>query len=111
MKIKIYKCLKIMCNLYFLFPSYAQAQNSQTEIPLQTQPLQGTGVQRVGSAAIPVQTQNLDLMSAPSVTLQKSQGVAIQPVPMSPRKLPYESTYMAGRIIYLNGVNIKKHLA
>lgn len=87
-------------------PNVLQAQNSQQEIPVQTPPLQGNGVQRVGSAAIPLPTQSIDLMGSSSVTLQRPQGVSVQPVPMAPRKLPYDSTYMTGRIIYLNGVNI-----
>jgi hypothetical protein len=90
----------------FVTPLNIQAQNAQQEIPVQTPPLQGTGVQRVGSAAIPIPSQSLDLMGSPSVTLPKPQGISIQPVPMSPKKLPYDSTYMTGRIIYLNGVNI-----
>ncbi|WGL61008.1 hypothetical protein QEJ31_05275 [Pigmentibacter sp. JX0631] len=88
-------------------PEYKQqAQTSMQEIPMQVAPLQGSGVQRVGSVPIPVTNQSLELMNAPAVTLQRPQGIAVQPVPMSPRKLPYESTYMTGRIIYLNGVNI-----
>lgn len=88
-------------------PEYKQpAQSSMQETPMQVAPLQGSGVQRVGSVPIPITNQSLELMNAPSVTLQRPQGVAVQPVPMSPRKLPYESTLMSGRIIYLNGVNI-----
>lgn len=83
-----------------------QTQSSLQEIPIQVTPLQGNGVQRIGSAPIPITPQSLDLMNSSSVTLQRPQGIAVQPVPMSPRKLPYESTFMTGRIIYLNGVNI-----
>ncbi len=83
-----------------------QSQSPSQEIPVQVAPLQGGGVQRVGSAPLPITSQSLDLMNAPAVTLQKPQGVAIQPATMPPRKLPYESTFMTGRIIYLNGVNI-----
>ncbi len=83
-----------------------QQHSPNQEIPVQVAPLQGGGVQRVGSAPIPVTNQTLEIMNAPSVTLQRPQGVAVQPVIMPPRKLPYESTFMTGRIIYLNGVNI-----
>jgi hypothetical protein len=90
----------------FLCPFISFAQSPLQEIPIQTQPLQGTGVQRVGSAPIPVPIQNVELMASPSITIQRPQGIAIQPIPMAPKKLPYDTTYMTGRIIFLNGVNI-----
>ncbi|WP_397601875.1 hypothetical protein [Silvanigrella sp.] len=106
MKVFFKNCINKIFYFSFLTPLKIQAQNAQQEIPVQTPPLQGTGVQRVGSAAIPIPSQSLDLMGSPSVTLPKPQGISIQPVQMSPKKLPYDSTYMTGRIIYLNGVNI-----
>ncbi|APJ04720.1 hypothetical protein [Silvanigrella aquatica] len=90
----------------FVFSSKIFAQSLSQEIPVQTQPLQGSGVQRVGSAPIPIPIQNIDLMAAPNVTLQRPVGIAVQPVPMVPKKMPYDTTFMSGRVIYLNGVNI-----
>ena len=92
--------------ILLLYPLRAFAQNLPQEIPVQTQPLQGSGVQRVGSAPIPIPIQNIELMASPSITIQRPQGIAVQPIPMAPKKLPYDTTYMTGRVIYLNGVNI-----
>ncbi len=90
----------------FLYPLFSFAQSSSQEIPVQTQPLQGTGVQRVGSAPVPIPIQSIELMASPSLTIQRPQGATIQPIPVAPKKLPYDTTYMTGRVIYLNGVNI-----
>jgi hypothetical protein len=92
--------------MLFLYPFFSYAQNPPQEIPVQTEPLQGSSVQRVGSAPIPIPVQNIDLMASPSITIQRPQGIAVQPIPVAPKKLPYDSTYMTGRVIYLNGVNI-----
>ncbi len=92
--------------ILFMHPLFSFAQSPMQEIPVQTQPLQGSGVQRVGSAPVPIPIQNIELMASPSITIQRPQGTAIQPILVAPKKLPYDTTYMTGRVIYLNGVNI-----
>lgn len=102
MKFKLYK----LTLFSIIYSKILFAQSLSQEIPVQTSPLQGVGVQRVGSVPLPIPTQNIEMMAAPSVTIQKPQGIVIQPAQISPKKLPYDTTFMMGKIIYLNGVNI-----
>ncbi|WP_186648029.1 hypothetical protein [Fluviispira vulneris] len=105
MKRKFIKIIIKIAILSIIHP-YLNAQQLPKELPIQTQPLQGTGIQRVGSAPIPIQTQNIEQMIIPSFTLP-ARGGTIQPSGNTiSKRMPYESTYMSGRIIFLNGVNI-----
>ncbi|KAB8028585.1 hypothetical protein [Fluviispira multicolorata] len=101
-----------MRNIYLIFiigliyNSKIIAQQLPKELPIQTQPLQGPGIQRVGSAPIPIQTQNLEQMVMPSFTLPPRGGTIQPSTGAISKRMPYDSTYMSGRIIFLNGVNI-----
>lgn len=93
--------------ILFLDKQFINAQNLPKEINVQNQPFEGKSIKRVGSAPLPITTQNLEAMTAPTFTLP-SKGTNIIPSPQGGnlKKLPYESTYMSGRIIFLNGNNI-----
>ncbi|WP_130611592.1 hypothetical protein [Fluviispira sanaruensis] len=98
--------INIIISILSVIHPYLTAQQLPKELPIQTQSLQGSGIQRVGSAPIPIQTQNIEQMIIPSFTLPV-RGGTIQPSGNTiSKRMPYESTYMSGRIIFLNGVNI-----
>ncbi|RDB37233.1 MAG: hypothetical protein DCC88_00980 [Spirobacillus cienkowskii] len=100
-------CLKSVYFGIFIVPHFfIFAQESNPEIQVQTQPLQGNGLQRLGNAPIPLPAKNVELMVSPNINIQRPVGSSVTPIPATPKKFPYDSTIMAGRIIYLNGVNI-----
>jgi hypothetical protein len=98
-------------SLFFVFFTlrhffiFAQESNNP-EIQVQTQPLQGSGLQRLGNAPLPLPAKSVELMVSPNINIQRPVGSSVSPIPATPKKFPYDSTIMAGRIIYLNGVNI-----
>lgn len=88
----------LMLSLFFSINSYAQNYFPQ-ERPLELDALKAPGVERMGAVPLPIPAYG----NMPVSQNMQSTG-SLNSAQM--RKGSFESTYMPGRVIYLNGENI-----